>query len=132
MYEAYKSTASYWYTTSEHSINNVSYDAEMEILLEAVEWSDIPAHARGMYADHDFSEAINAANMSGTVASSFRFLFKLDTNPEAVDFSAGIRLGEGGDTPSLNINNMFGCVFDDYFYAYTGSSTIPLPGEECR
>ena len=35
-YEAYRATGIYWYTTSEHYINNQSYDAEAEIYFEAV------------------------------------------------------------------------------------------------
>ena len=97
-YEAYRSSASYWYTTSEHHINGQGYDAEMEILLEAVEWTDIPPHARGMYSEMDFSDVTNDAESDGVVASSIRFLFKLDTSEDAVDFSAGIRAGaEEGD-----------------------------------
>ena len=129
-YEAYRATSMKWYTTSEHNINGAGYDAELEIFLESVTWMDIPAHARGTHADHDLSSIDNDAEVDGVIGTSIRFLFMIDDSEGVQDFYDGVRIE--GESKYWNFNNMFGCAFDDYFYAYKGSKTVPTEGAECE
>ena len=53
-YEAYRAHSLYWHTMSEHKINGVQADAELEIFFEPVSWTDLPAEAMGMYVAWTF------------------------------------------------------------------------------
>ena len=118
-YEAYEDVQLHWHTTSEHTIGGQSYDAEMHLFLVPAEVTDLPKEALGSYADFDFSESTNA-NMEAMVIG---FLFKEDATAET-DIFSGTREDEELNV-YWNLNNMFGCPMEKYFYMYHGSTTTP-------
>ena len=83
-----------------------------------------------MYADSDLSTVTNDGEASGVVGSSMRFLFYVDNSTNATDFHDGVR--EGTTDTYWNFNTMFGCAFDQYFYIYEGSNTVPYGEEPCK
>ena len=111
-YEAYENVQLHWHTTSEHNIAGVNYDAEMHLFFLPADVTDLPKEALGDYADFDFSESTDASKEGMVIG----FLFKEDSEA-GEDLFSGTREDEDMNV-YWNLNNMFGCAMQKYFYMY--------------